>query len=112
MELRSKYFSQNWTITVPSRPDVKFVRITPSRIDEWIPIVTNANNNKHQDTHDKVWDDAAILQIKTKMEKGFAEAPTKQQAVEAFVELDGKVVGYGGIWVMGGQGGSIGLVLN
>jgi predicted oxidoreductase (fatty acid repression mutant protein) len=95
---RTNIFSKNWTITIPSHPEVKYIRITPSRFNDQLSIITNVANNEHQDTRDKIWDDGAIKETLERINTRYEEAPTKQQSVESFVELDGKVVGYGGIW--------------
>lgn len=50
-----------------------------------------------------------------RLRKAYEEAPERQGSLQCFVEVDGKVVGYGGIWVVGEEGskrGVVGLVLN
>lgn len=112
-DARTLYFSRDWRITIPSRPNVKFTRVTPARFEEMIPLITNANNNEYQDSKDKIWDASAVEEQLAGLATRYEEGPGKQGSIEAFVELDGKVVGFGGIWLRGnGRGGDIGVVLN
>lgn len=108
--LGTKFLSQTFSILVPSHPRIKFTKVTLARFSEWQPIAINADNNKYQDTRDKVWGEAAIDSLRASHQKMLED----QQAIEIFAELDGKVVGYGGIYVMNLEKGraSCGLVLN
>jgi RimJ/RimL family protein N-acetyltransferase len=107
----SKYFLWQWTVTVPSYPFLKFYRATPSRFDDWIPIMTDPKNNELQDTHDKIWDEAAIAKWKTETEARYHESNTKFEPLEVLIEYEGKAVGYGDVWPTSGSA-SIGILLN
>lgn len=112
-DVRSQYFSQDWSITIPSRPNVKYTRVIPARFDEMIPLITNVENNEHQDSKDKIWDEAAIKEQLANLATRYEEGSSKQGSIETFVELDGKVVGFAGLWVSkDGKRGDIGVVLN
>ncbi|CAD6456743.1 08b91d98-47ae-4ab7-aa54-0f4ee9dcb1f4-CDS [Sclerotinia trifoliorum] len=111
-EYRSQFFSKKWTITIPSNPSVKFFRATPSHFDIWLPIATNADNNKLQDNKDQIWDEAAISKLKIDMYNQYVKSNTDFHCLKVLVEVSGEVIGFGDIFVVEPGVANIGVVLN
>ncbi|TGO48379.1 hypothetical protein BCON_0242g00150 [Botryotinia convoluta] len=111
-EYRSNFFTKKWTITIPSYPTVKFFRATPSHFDVWLPIATNADNNELQDSKDQVWDEVAISKWKDNMYDQYDKSNTDFHCLKVLVEVDGKVMGFGDIFVVKPGIANIGVVLN
>ncbi|KAJ8065767.1 hypothetical protein OCU04_006432 [Sclerotinia nivalis] len=111
-EYRSNFFSKKWTITLSSYPTVKFFRATPSHFDVWLPIATDADNNKLQDNKDQVWDEVAISKLKIDMHNQYVKSNTDFHCLKVLVEVSGQVIGFGDIFVVEPGVANIGVVLN
>ncbi|TGO90009.1 hypothetical protein BPOR_0083g00100 [Botrytis porri] len=111
-EYRSNFFTKKWTITIPSHPTVKFFRATPSHFDAWLPLATDADNNKLQDSKDQFWDEVAISKWKDNMYDQYDKSNTDFHCLKALFEVDGKVMGFGDIYVVKPGIANIGVVLN
>ncbi|TGO25765.1 hypothetical protein BPAE_0073g00310 [Botrytis paeoniae] len=111
-DYRPNFFTKKWTITIPSYPTVKFFRATPSHFDVWLPIATNADNNKLQDSKDQVWDEVATSKWKDNMYDQYDKSNTDFHCLKILVEVDGKVMGFGDIFVVKPGVANIGVVLN
>ncbi|THV51281.1 hypothetical protein BGAL_0116g00130 [Botrytis galanthina] len=111
-DYRPNFFTKKWIITIPSLPTVKFFRATPSHFNVWLPLATNADNNKLQDSKDQVWDEVAISKWKDNMYDQYDKSNTDFHCLKILVEFDGKVVGFGDIFVVRPGVANIGVVLN
>ncbi|KAF7875140.1 hypothetical protein EAF04_002312 [Stromatinia cepivora] len=111
-EYRSNFFAKKWTITISSCPTVKFFRATPSHFDVWLPIATNADNNKLQDNKDQVWDEVAISELNIEMHNQYVKSNTDFHSLKVLVEVSGQVIGFGDIFVVEPGVANIGVVLN
>ncbi|KAM0161140.1 hypothetical protein ACHAPG_002619 [Botrytis cinerea] len=111
-DYRPKFFTKKWTITIPSNPTVRFFRATASHFDVWLPVATNADNNKLQDSKDQVWDEVAISKWKDRMHDQYVKSNTDFHCLKVLIEVDGQVMGFGDIFVIRPGIANIGVVLN
>ena len=111
-DARSKYFTHNWTITLPSHPGLTFFRATPSHFDVWLPMAMNPSNNELQDSAGKVWDEAAIAEWREHGRQRYADLNSKFNGMDVLVGLGGKTVGYGDIYEVEPGVASVGIVLD
>lgn len=56
-----------WSLRLPEQPDHVLVPATLDRIDDFLRIMSNPENNLLTDTRDKVWDDEAIATWKERV---------------------------------------------
>jgi RimJ/RimL family protein N-acetyltransferase len=111
-DARSKFFTQSWTVTLPSHPGLKFFRATPPLFDLWLAIVMDPANNELQDTAGKIWDDAAKREWRERSQKRYDDLNTAHNGLDILVELDGKLVGYGDMYESKPGEASVGIILN
>ncbi|KAG0650332.1 hypothetical protein D0Z07_3235 [Hyphodiscus hymeniophilus] len=111
-DARSKFFTQSWTVTLPSHPGLKFFRITPSYFDQWLPLVMDPANNELQDTAGKVWDNAAQAEWRGRAQKRYDDLNIAHNGLDILVELNGKLIGYGDIYAFNPTEASVGIILN
>lgn len=91
-----KFFTHNWSITIPGHPSVKYVHMTLPRVDEWLDMVTNPANRPHDKTlRSKEWDQAAIEKLRATTIRKHTTALTKVHALIMILEVDGQFVGCG-----------------
>jgi len=95
-----RFFTEDWTITVPSLPNVKFLRLTPLRSDEQIKILSNPLNSPFASPSDlaEVWDEEMKKGVKERFMARYNLSKTKYQALEIVVEIDGETVGQGSVY--------------
>lgn len=109
----TNYFTQPWTITTPSRPNVKFFLATPSHHDEWLPIIINPENNKlMDDVKDKIWDEAAISEWRTRVLDAYTKSLTACDHLNLLISENDKVLGYGNLFKLKDGSFNVGCVLD
>ncbi|KAH8800395.1 hypothetical protein F5884DRAFT_549935 [Xylogone sp. PMI_703] len=107
-----KYFTHEWTITIPSRPGLKYIRMTPKNIPTWIPVLKDPSNHPYVEVdRAKVWDEAAVADFNANFLKGIIEAKTKYTRLNWLIELDGEIIGGGGLRHLPDGANNIGLLL-
>jgi RimJ/RimL family protein N-acetyltransferase len=111
-DAHSKFFTQSWTVTLPSHPGLKFVRATPPLFDAWLPIVMDPANNELQDSAGKAWDDVAKKTWRDRAQKRFDDLNTAHNGLDVLIELDGNYIGYGDIYEFKPGQASVGVILN
>jgi RimJ/RimL family protein N-acetyltransferase len=96
----SRFFTEDWTITVPLHPTVKFLRLTPPRTNEQIKILTNPDNQPFASPADReeVWDEEGIQQTKQRFHERYTLAKEKFNCLEILVQVGGEAVGLGGVY--------------
>lgn len=113
----NKLFTRDWIITVPSHPNVRFVRVTASLMDIYISILADKKNHPFASdgVKAKVWDEDALAKMKTASLTQYAASVTAQNNTTFLVELNGEYVGYGaatgyGSTVVGERKANVGLM--
>jgi len=96
----ARFFSDDWMITLPSFSDVKFVRLTPPRSDEYIKVLSDPLNRPFANPSElaDVWDEEMIKGVKGRFLARYNLSKTKYQALEFLVQIDGKTVGHGSVY--------------
>lgn len=107
----SKFFTQTWTITVPSYPSLTYIRATPSLFDVWLPLVTSRANNEAQGI-DTVWKEAKIDEWKQYYRTRYGIQNLRLRGLDLLICLDGKVVGYGDVTETAPGVANVGIILN
>jgi RimJ/RimL family protein N-acetyltransferase len=98
-----RFFTKDWTITLPSRPepDLKFIRLTPAETAAFIRFAEGAINlpalRSAEGPPAEPQAPPALIPGE-RMRKMYAESRTKHHALDVFVSLEGKFVGWGGVF--------------
>jgi RimJ/RimL family protein N-acetyltransferase len=94
-----RFFTEDWIITLPSHPNVKFIRLTPPRIDEKIDILSNPLNRPFDSPADQaeVWNEESKQGIRQRFLDQYTLSKTKYRALDILVQIDGETVGQGGV---------------
>ncbi|TGO91755.1 hypothetical protein BPOR_0019g00150 [Botrytis porri] len=92
----SKLFTEDWIITIPSHPHLRFIRLIPSRYDHLVRIFSNPLNDPNNRTpDDNSWKESdSVGLIKTYTER-FSTSKFSHNALALLVEENGKIVGIG-----------------
>jgi len=95
-----RFFTDDWTITMPSHPNVKIIRLTPPRSDEQIKILSNPDNQPFASPADReeVWDEERIQQTKQHFHERYTENKTKFNGLDILVQINGEIIGQGGVY--------------
>jgi RimJ/RimL family protein N-acetyltransferase len=95
-----RFFTEEWIITLPSHPKLKFTPMTPTpaNFDSWVKICTNPLNHPFDNNKHEVWDEEKLKATKDRIRQRFIDAKTKHHVLELFVQLDGQSVGCGGVF--------------
>jgi RimJ/RimL family protein N-acetyltransferase len=93
-----RFFTEDWTITVPSHPHVKFVRIVPKYLDECIEFESNPLNRPFSDPNHKIWTEERKQESKARLHERYTFSKTEHRALDVMVQVDGKCVGVGGVY--------------
>jgi RimJ/RimL family protein N-acetyltransferase len=95
-----RFFTDEWIITLPSHPKLKFIPMTPtlSNFDSWVKICTNPLNYPFSNNKHEVWDEKKLKETKDRIRQRFIDAKTKYHVLELLVQLDGESVGCGGVF--------------
>jgi RimJ/RimL family protein N-acetyltransferase len=93
----TRFFSEDWTITLPSHPNVKFIRLTPPRFGERIKILANPLNHPFGSPGDKEWTPIKIQEFEKRFVDQYTLSKTKYRALDILVQIEGETVGHGGV---------------
>lgn len=98
-----RFFTKDWTITLPSRPEpnLTFIRLTPAETAAFVrfaeravsppaPKSTEASPAERQAPPAPIPGE--------RMQKMYADSRTRHHALDVFVSLEGKFVGWGGVF--------------
>jgi RimJ/RimL family protein N-acetyltransferase len=94
----TRFFTEDWIITVLSHPHVRFIRLTPIHLDEHIERTSDPNNRPFSNPDDKIWSEERKEATKARHQERYTLSKTKHQALEFLVHIDGKLMGYGGVF--------------
>ena len=94
-----RFFSDDGVITLPSFPNVKFIRLTPPRIGDYVNILANPLNRPFASPSGlaDVWDEEMIKQTKERVLALHNRSKTKYNALLLLIQIDGKTVGKGNV---------------
>lgn len=85
----TKYFTHEWTITVPTRPGVKYVHLTPRYLDKLLALDMEPTNHPFDERYEtKKWDEAAIDEFMKRKLGEFKATLTKFDKIDVLVEVD------------------------
>ncbi|CAG8949460.1 hypothetical protein HYFRA_00007690 [Hymenoscyphus fraxineus] len=98
-----RFFTKDWTITLPSRPEpnLKFIRLTPNETAEFKRFVEEADSSpaaKSSNTEPSPVELKASFDSGDRMQKMYVESQTQHHAFDVFISLDDKFVGSGAIY--------------
>ncbi|KAJ8060599.1 hypothetical protein OCU04_010910 [Sclerotinia nivalis] len=92
----SKFFTENWTIAIPSHPNLRFIRLIPSRYDHLVRIFSNPLNEPHNPTPASAnWKESDTFDLRKTYTQRYSSAKTAHNALALLVEEKGKIVGIG-----------------
>ncbi|KAL7896181.1 acyl-CoA N-acyltransferase [Trichoderma sp. SZMC 28014] len=103
----NRFFTKDWIITLPSHPEpnLKFIRLTPAETPEFIRFAQQAViPPAPKSTEAPLAEPQAppVVIPGERMERMYAESRTRHHALDVFVSLEGKFVGWGGVFeIMG-----------
>ncbi|PQE09659.1 hypothetical protein CJF31_00011224 [Rutstroemia sp. NJR-2017a BVV2] len=98
-----RFFTKDWTITIPCcpEPNLKFIRLTPSETAAFVRFAEAAvippDPKSTEDSPDEPQAPPALIPGE-RMEKMYAESRTRHHALDVFISLEGKFVGWGGVF--------------
>ncbi|KAF7872777.1 uncharacterized protein EAF02_008848 [Botrytis sinoallii] len=91
-----KLFTEDWIITIPSHPHLRFIRLIPSRYDHLVRIFSNPLNDPNNRTPDDTsWKESDSLDLIKTYTQRFSTSKTSHNALALLVEENGKIVGIG-----------------
>ncbi len=94
----TRFFTEDWILTLPSHPDVKFIRLTPPVFGERIKILADPLNHPFDSPADKeVWTPIKIEESRQRFIDQYNLSKAKYRALGILVQIDGKTVGQGGV---------------
>ncbi|KAM3066983.1 hypothetical protein ACMFMG_007125 [Clarireedia jacksonii] len=98
-----RFFTKDWTITLPSRPEpnIKFIRLTPADTATFVRFAEGAASPPApKSTQAPPVESRAppALIPGARMQKMYAESRTRHHALDVFVSLEGRFVGWGGVY--------------
>jgi RimJ/RimL family protein N-acetyltransferase len=97
-----RFFTKDWTITLPSRPEpnLKFIRLTPAETTAFIRFAEGAvsppASKSAEAPHAEPQARPALIPGE-RMQRMYAESQTRHHALDVFISLDNKFVGWGGV---------------
>ncbi|TGO65760.1 hypothetical protein BCON_0001g00760 [Botryotinia convoluta] len=92
----SKLFTEDWIITIPSHPHLRFIRLIPSRYDHLLRIFSNPLNDPNNRTPDDTsWKESDSLDLIKTYTQRFSTSKTSHNGLALLVEENGKIVGIG-----------------
>ncbi|KAL7962351.1 hypothetical protein V8C34DRAFT_270062 [Trichoderma compactum] len=97
-----RFFTKDWIIALPSRPEpnLRFIRLTPAETEEFVRfaervVIPSAPNT----TEAPLAGSQAPAPIPgERMQKNYADSRTRHHALDVFMSLEGKFVGWGAIY--------------
>jgi RimJ/RimL family protein N-acetyltransferase len=98
-----RFFTKDWTITLPSRPEpnLKFIRLTPAETAAFVHFAEGAVSPpapKSTEAPPAEPQAPPALIPGERMQKMYAESRTRHHALDVFISLEGKFVGWGGVF--------------
>lgn len=105
-----RFFTKDWTITLPSRPEpsLRFIRLTPAETPAFIRFAEQAViPPAPKSTETPLAEPQApppVVIPGERMERMYAESRARHHALDVFVSLEGKFVGWGGVFEITGPG--------
>jgi RimJ/RimL family protein N-acetyltransferase len=94
----TRFFTEDWIITLPSHPEVKFIRITPPIFGERIKLLANPLNHPFGSSADKEeWTPIKIEESRQRFIDQYNLSRTKYRALDVLVQIGGEIVGQGGV---------------
>ncbi|KAM0259208.1 hypothetical protein ACHAQJ_003413 [Trichoderma viride] len=98
-----RFFTKDWTITLPSRPEpsLKFIRLTPADTAAFVrfaegAVIPPAPKSTETPLAEPRAPSGPVPG--ERMQKMYAESRTRHHALDLFLSLEGKFVGYGGVY--------------
>ncbi|KAL7910233.1 hypothetical protein GGI35DRAFT_360356 [Trichoderma velutinum] len=98
-----RFFTKDWIITLPSRPEptLRFIRLTPTETAEFVRfaekvVIPSAPKSTEAPPTEPQAPSASIPG--ERMEKMYVESRTRHHALDVFMSLEGKFVGWGAIY--------------
>lgn len=90
-----RFFLEDWIITLPSHPDVKFVRLKPLNHGEQIKILSDPLNSPFSSPADlaEVWDAPRIAKARDRFLARYRLSKTKFNALDVIAQIDGQTIG-------------------
>jgi RimJ/RimL family protein N-acetyltransferase len=88
----AKFFTHDWSITIPGHPSVRYVHMQLSYLDEWLAMFTNPANRPHVKIL-RVWDQAEMKELRATTIKKHTTTQTKFDGLNIMVMVDGQLVG-------------------
>ncbi len=94
-----RFFTEDWSITLPSHPTIEFIRLTPPRSPEMIKIMSNPLNKPFENPseRDEVWDADFIADVNQRFLARYQKSKTDFQCLDIIVVIDGETVGSGAV---------------
>lgn len=98
-----RFFTKDWTITLPScpEPNLEFIRLTPAETTAFVRFAEQAADlPAPMSTESPSAESQAspALIPGERMRKMYAESRTRHHALDVFMSLEGKFVGWGGVF--------------
>ncbi|KAK4074503.1 uncharacterized protein Triagg1_5099 [Trichoderma aggressivum f. europaeum] len=97
-----RFFTKDWIITLPSRPEpnIKFIRLTPAETEAFIRfaekvVIPSALNTAEAPLAEPP---APAPVPGERMQRNYADSRTRHHALDVFMSLEGKFVGWGAIY--------------
>ena len=110
-----RFFTSNWTITLPSHPHLRFTRAHPGNHDAWLAVASHPDNNKPPGwpCQDLIWNDERRARDKSRFLEKWTEFQTKRNGFDVLVldAADGRILGNGQAHEVKSLQGNIGLEL-
>ncbi|CAG8978142.1 hypothetical protein HYALB_00013025 [Hymenoscyphus albidus] len=97
------FFTKDWTITLPSRPEpnLKYIRLTPNETAGFERFVEEAASRpaaKSSNTETSPVGLKASFEPGGRMQKMYIESQTQHHALDVFIYLDDRFVGWGAMY--------------
>jgi RimJ/RimL family protein N-acetyltransferase len=112
----SKLFTHNWTLTLPTHPDLQFIHVTPSNLISLIQIFSNPLNAAYAPTSSPAWTPADTESYTTRFLPAFRAAKSKHNYLQLLILSlpDQQPLGMGQVKELDGVPGigNLGIILN
>ncbi|TVY45876.1 hypothetical protein LOCC1_G005044 [Lachnellula occidentalis] len=98
----ARFFTKDWTITLPSHPDpnLKFIRLTPTDTAAFIRFASAAAASPPTPVPKSTETPPAALIPGARMQTQYAESHTLHHALDVYISLSGTFVGWGGVYAI------------
>ncbi|KAH7321840.1 hypothetical protein BKA65DRAFT_513093 [Rhexocercosporidium sp. MPI-PUGE-AT-0058] len=110
-----RFFTEDWTIRLPSHPHLRFARAHPGNHDAWLEVASHPDNNKPPGwpCQDILWNDERRTSTTARFLEKWTEFQTKRNGFDVLVmnAEDGKILGNGQAHEVKPLQGNIGIEL-